>query len=172
VAVNGLPTPQDLPDRPDPFYGNSGGSSYGRQGNEVEKQGEGGNEDETSVQIDVGTTIDTSEKLENDDPHTIEDSGNGYDEVSEEIDSYADKDDSKCPGILDVCCKDPNFVAPPPKPQPYQASCGRRIQRDLAPEFLASKKASLKWENGLICALCSGKRRLLKKRPKDMKEER
>ena len=25
-------------------------------------------------------------------------------------------EDSKCPGFLDVCCKDPDFVAPPPPP--------------------------------------------------------
>merc|ERR1712018_1119556 len=36
-------------------------------------------------------------------------------------------EDSKCPGFLDVCCKDPDFVPPPPPPiVKYQAKCGRR----------------------------------------------
>jgi secreted trypsin-like serine protease len=39
--------------------------------------------------------------------------------------------DGKCPGFLDVCCKDPEFVPPPPQPQPYQASCGRRNTNGL-----------------------------------------
>merc|ERR1712038_191831 len=34
-------------------------------------------------------------------------------------------EDSKCPGFLDVCCKDPDFVAPP-KPKEYRPKCGRR----------------------------------------------
>ena len=36
-------------------------------------------------------------------------------------------EDSKCPGFLDVCCKDPDFVPPPPPPiVKYQPKCGRR----------------------------------------------
>jgi len=42
-----------------------------------------------------------------------------------------DAQDGKCPGFLDVCCKDPDFIPPPPQPQPYQASCGRRNQNGL-----------------------------------------
>ena len=34
-------------------------------------------------------------------------------------------EESKCPGFLDVCCKDPDFVPPPPKPK-YVHKCGRR----------------------------------------------
>ena len=34
--------------------------------------------------------------------------------------------DSKCPGFLDVCCKDPNFIPPPPPRIIYQPKCGRR----------------------------------------------
>ena len=34
-------------------------------------------------------------------------------------------EDSKCPGFLDVCCKDPDFVPPPPQPR-YESKCGRR----------------------------------------------
>merc|ERR1712038_82613 len=38
-----------------------------------------------------------------------------------------DAEDSKCPGFLDVCCKDPDFVPPPPPPpKAYTAKCGRR----------------------------------------------
>jgi len=35
-------------------------------------------------------------------------------------------EDSKCPGFLDVCCKDPEFEAPPPPPKAYRPKCGRR----------------------------------------------
>merc|ERR1712015_166006 len=42
-----------------------------------------------------------------------------------------DAQDGKCPGFLDVCCKDPDFIPPPPQPQPYQARCGRRNQNGL-----------------------------------------
>jgi len=35
-------------------------------------------------------------------------------------------EDSKCPGFLDVCCKDPDFVAPPPPTKVYRPKCGRR----------------------------------------------
>jgi len=34
-------------------------------------------------------------------------------------------EDGKCPGFLDVCCKDPEFVPPPP-PKSYQPKCGQR----------------------------------------------
>merc|ERR1712119_14586 len=38
-------------------------------------------------------------------------------------------EDSKCPGFLDVCCKDPDFIPPPPPPvlaPKYIPQCGRR----------------------------------------------
>merc|ERR1712226_861775 len=34
--------------------------------------------------------------------------------------------ESKCPGFLDVCCKDPDFIPPPPPIVRYQPKCGRR----------------------------------------------
>merc|ERR1719242_1998298 len=34
-------------------------------------------------------------------------------------------EESKCPGFLEVCCRDPDFVPPPPKPK-YVSGCGRR----------------------------------------------
>jgi len=41
-------------------------------------------------------------------------------------------EDSKCPGFLDVCCKDPDFVPPPPPPiVKYQPKCGRRNYNGL-----------------------------------------
>merc|ERR1711892_332662 len=40
-------------------------------------------------------------------------------------------EDSKCPGFLDVCCKDPDFVPPPPPKIRYQPQCGRRNQNGL-----------------------------------------
>merc|ERR1712061_797182 len=38
-------------------------------------------------------------------------------------------EDSKCPGFLDVCCKDPDFIPPPPPPvivPKYIPQCGKR----------------------------------------------
>jgi len=36
-------------------------------------------------------------------------------------------EDSKCPGFLDVCCQDPDFVAPPPQPVvKHVPKCGQR----------------------------------------------
>merc|ERR1712232_615616 len=37
-------------------------------------------------------------------------------------------EDSKCPGFLDVCCKDPDFIPPPPPPVivKYVPQCGKR----------------------------------------------
>jgi len=35
-------------------------------------------------------------------------------------------ENSKCPGFLDVCCKDPDFAAPPPTRLAHVPKCGRR----------------------------------------------
>merc|ERR1712236_16605 len=40
-------------------------------------------------------------------------------------------EDSKCPGFLDVCCKDPDFIPPPPPKIKYSPQCGRRNQNGL-----------------------------------------
>ena len=32
-------------------------------------------------------------------------------------------EDSKCPGFLDVCCKDPDFIPPPPPKIKYSPKC-------------------------------------------------
>merc|ERR1711997_149085 len=41
-------------------------------------------------------------------------------------------EDSKCPGFLDVCCKDPDFVPPPPPPVvKHVPKCGQRHQNGL-----------------------------------------
>jgi len=42
-------------------------------------------------------------------------------------------EDSKCPGFLDVCCKDPDFIPPPPPPViiKYAPKCGRRNTNGL-----------------------------------------
>merc|ERR1712119_37569 len=40
-------------------------------------------------------------------------------------------EDSKCPGFLDVCCKDPDFTPPPPPKIKYSPQCGRRNQNGL-----------------------------------------
>merc|ERR1712001_561198 len=40
-------------------------------------------------------------------------------------------EDSKCPGFLDVCCKDPDFIPPPPPKVKYFPQCGRRNNNGL-----------------------------------------
>merc|ERR1711963_312972 len=41
-------------------------------------------------------------------------------------------EDSKCPGFLDVCCKDPDFTPPPPPPAvKHVPKCGQRHQNGL-----------------------------------------
>ena len=40
-------------------------------------------------------------------------------------------EDSKCPGFLDVCCKDPDFIPPPPPKIKYSPQSGRRNQNGL-----------------------------------------
>merc|ERR1711970_742160 len=40
-------------------------------------------------------------------------------------------EDSKCPGFLDVCCLDPDFIPPPPPKLKYEPKCGRRNQNGL-----------------------------------------
>jgi len=40
-------------------------------------------------------------------------------------------EESKCPGFLDVCCKDPDFIPPPPPKIKYAPSCGKRNQNGL-----------------------------------------
>merc|ERR1712061_442622 len=65
-----------------------------------------------------------------------------------------DAQDGKCPGFLDVCCKDPDFVPPPPQPQPYQASCGRRNQNGLGVRIQGFKEGESQvgeWPH--MCAL-------------------
>jgi len=37
-----------------------------------------------------------------------------------------DAEDGKCPGFLDVCCKDPDFVPPPTPVKQYKRKCGQR----------------------------------------------
>merc|ERR1711936_392825 len=41
-------------------------------------------------------------------------------------------EESKCPGFLDVCCRDPDFVPPPPPPvAKYSPKCGQRHRNGL-----------------------------------------
>merc|ERR1712226_1660301 len=52
-------------------------------------------------------------------------------------------EDSKCPGFLDVCCLDPDFVPPPPPPQIKHApKCGQRSQLPKIPAMLVSLRPS------------------------------
>jgi hypothetical protein len=52
-----------------------------------------------------------------------------------------DVETSKCPGFLDVCCKDPDFVPPPPPPPaPYSAQCGRRNVNGLGARIQGFKE--------------------------------
>jgi len=63
-------------------------------------------------------------------------------------------EDSKCPGFLDVCCKDPDFVPPPPPKIKYRPQCGRRNQNGLGVRiqgFVESESQFGEWPH--MCAL-------------------
>merc|ERR1712013_250060 len=63
-------------------------------------------------------------------------------------------EDSKCPGFLDVCCKDPDFIPPPPPKIKYAPSCGRRNQNGLGVRiqgFTESESQFGEWPH--MCAI-------------------
>jgi secreted trypsin-like serine protease len=63
-------------------------------------------------------------------------------------------EDSKCPGFLDVCCKDPDFIPPPPPKLKYNPQCGRRNQNGLGARiqgFLESESQFGEWPG--MCAV-------------------
>jgi len=68
-------------------------------------------------------------------------------------------EDSKCPGFLDVCCKDPDFIPPPPPPiVKYQAQCGRRNINGLGARiqgFTESESQFGEWPH--MCAVLHAK---------------
>ena len=68
-------------------------------------------------------------------------------------------EDSKCPGFLDVCCKDPDFIPPPPPPiVKYQPQCGRRNVNGLGARiqgFTESESQFGEWPH--MCAVLHAK---------------
>merc|ERR1712029_781906 len=68
-------------------------------------------------------------------------------------------EDSKCPGFLDVCCKDPDFIPPPPPPIiKYQPKCGRRNYNGLGARiqgFTESESQFGEWPH--MCAVLHAK---------------
>merc|ERR1711892_799070 len=63
-------------------------------------------------------------------------------------------EDSKCPGFLDVCCKDPDFIPPPPPKIKYAPKCGRRNQNGLGVRiqgFTESESQFGEWPH--MCAI-------------------
>jgi len=67
-------------------------------------------------------------------------------------------EDSKCPGFLDVCCKDPDFVPPPPPQIKYSPKCGRRNQNGLGARiqgFTESESQFGEWPH--MCAVLHSK---------------
>ena len=63
-------------------------------------------------------------------------------------------EDSKCPGFLDVCCKDPDFIPPPPPKIKYAPQCGRRNQNGLGVRiqgFTESESQFGEWPH--MCAI-------------------
>merc|ERR1712029_612493 len=68
-------------------------------------------------------------------------------------------EDSKCPGFLDVCCKDPDFIPPPPPPiVKYQPQCGRRNNNGLGARiqgFTESESQFGEWPH--MCAVLHSK---------------
>merc|ERR1712152_72939 len=68
-------------------------------------------------------------------------------------------EDSKCPGFLDVCCKDPDFIPPPPPPiVKFQPKCGRRNYNGLGARiqgFTESESQFGEWPH--MCAVLHAK---------------
>jgi len=68
-------------------------------------------------------------------------------------------EDSKCPGFLDVCCKDPDFIPPPPPPiVKYVPKCGRRNINGLGARiqgFTESESQFGEWPH--MCAVLHAK---------------
>jgi len=68
-------------------------------------------------------------------------------------------EDSKCPGFLDVCCKDPDFIPPPPPPiVKYAPKCGRRNINGLGARiqgFTESESQFGEWPH--MCAVLHAK---------------
>eukprot|EP00092_Neocalanus_flemingeri_P004213 GFUD01004531.1.p1 GENE.GFUD01004531.1~~GFUD01004531.1.p1 ORF type:complete len:604 (+),score=187.63 GFUD01004531.1:355-2166(+) len=63
-------------------------------------------------------------------------------------------EDSKCPGFLDVCCKDPDFIPPPPPKIKFAPQCGRRNQNGLGVRiqgFTESESQFGEWPH--MCAI-------------------
>ena len=60
----------------------------------------------------------------------------------------------KCPGILDVCCKDPNFFTPPTRPTvKYKPKCGYRNLNCLTALMSAILSGASDWS--ILLILCS-----------------
>merc|ERR1711962_326247 len=66
-------------------------------------------------------------------------------------------EDSKCPGFLDVCCKDPDFTPPPPPPVvKHVAKCGQRHQNGLGVRIQGFKEGESQFgEWPHMCAVLS-----------------
>jgi len=68
-------------------------------------------------------------------------------------------EDSKCPGFLDVCCKDPDFIPPPPPKQTYKPRCGRRNTAGVGARiqgFKADESQFAEWPH--MCAVLHDKK--------------
>jgi len=67
-------------------------------------------------------------------------------------------EESKCPGFLDVCCKDPDYVPPPPHPK-YVSKCGRRNNNGLGARIQGFNEGESQFgEWPAMCAVLSGDR--------------
>merc|ERR1711962_1727102 len=66
-------------------------------------------------------------------------------------------EDSKCPGFLDVCCKDPDFTPPAPPPVvKHVPKCGQRHQNGLGVRIQGSKEGESQFgEWPHMCAILS-----------------
>merc|ERR1711988_111645 len=66
-------------------------------------------------------------------------------------------EDSKCPGFLDVCCKDPDFTPPPPPPVvKHVPKCGQRHQNGLGIRIQGFKEGESQFgEWPHMCAILS-----------------
>merc|ERR1719334_20672 len=66
--------------------------------------------------------------------------------------------DSKCPGFLEVCCKDPYCVPPPPPKIEYKPKCGRRNTHGIGARIQGFKEGQTQFgEFPHMCAVLHDK---------------
>merc|ERR1712223_2231166 len=161
-SVFGVPRPQDLPDPEivQDIFGDSTRSGYSGDASSVDanidllvqivKDGNGYEETPASGKFEAPDDYNTNNQITNakiEEDNQFEQCANGsiITDGAGLIDirngfGALNAEDGKCPGFLDVCCKDPDFVPPPPPVKQYKTKCGQRHQNGLGARIQGFKE--------------------------------